>query len=106
MGRSSDGSKKAAAAAGGTAAEGRDSIGADIRHARDNIIILLENTVVLRYRQTFLDPNSFYPVSWIPNPGSSSKNLSILTQNKIFLSTRIPDPDPELLSIPNPDPQH
>ncbi len=47
MGRSSDGSKKAAAAAGGTAAEGRDSIGADIRHGRNNIIILLESSAVI-----------------------------------------------------------
>jgi hypothetical protein len=46
-----------------------------------------------------------------PRSGSESKNLSILTPKKLFLScrkydlgcsSRIPDPDPDLFPIPDP----
>jgi hypothetical protein len=79
------------------------------------------------------DPGSELSPSWIPDLGSSSKNLSILTPKKgkkWFLSSkkydpgcssRIPDPDADFLPfqdpgsrgqkgtqsrIPDPDPQH
>ncbi len=66
------------------------------------------------------DPTFFHPGSrtnfTIPDPGSASKNLSILTQknHKWFLSSmkydpgcssRIPDPDPYFLPIPDPGSQ-
>jgi hypothetical protein len=50
-------------------------------------------------------------LSRIPDPGSASKNLSILTKIKWFLSSRkynpgcssrIPDPDADFLPIPDP----
>ncbi len=67
------------------------------------------------------DPTFFHPRSWIrtvsiPDPGSSSKNLSILTPKKAkkwFLSSkkydpvcssRIPDPDADFLLSRIPDP--
>ena len=84
---------------------------------------------------TFFHPGSRIRTVSIPDPGSSSKNLSILTQKKAikwFLSSkkydpgcssRIPDPDADFLPslipdpgvkkvpnpgsrIPDPDPQH
>jgi hypothetical protein len=64
------------------------------------------------------DPASdFFPsrirIVSIPDPGSASKNLSILTQNNGFYAvgnmilvvhpgSRIPDPDPDFLPIPDP----
>jgi hypothetical protein len=63
------------------------------------------------------DPTFFHPGSRIrttvsiPDPGSASKNLSILTPKKWFLSSRkydlgcssrIPDPDADFLPIPDP----
>jgi hypothetical protein len=62
------------------------------------------------------DPGSdFFPsrIRFVPiaDPESASKNLSILTQKKWFLSSRkydlgcssrIPDPDPDFLPIPDP----
>ncbi len=59
------------------------------------------------------DPNFFQPVSEFfpprfPDPGSASKNLSILTQKivsklpEIWSGLFIPDSDPEFLSIPDP----
>ncbi len=58
-----------------------------------------------------LDPNFFHPGSKffsIPDPGSASKNLSILTQkivlnpSEIWSGLFITNPDPDFLSIPNP----
>ncbi len=40
----------------------------------------------------------------IPDPGSASKNLNILTQKKWFLSSRIYDPGCSSFWIPDPDP--
>jgi hypothetical protein len=63
---------------------------------------------------TFFHPGSELSPSRIPDPGSASKNLSILTPKKPkkgFLSSRkydpgcssrIPDPDADLLPIPDP----
>jgi hypothetical protein len=62
------------------------------------------------------DPGSdFFPyrirIVSIPDPGSASKNLSILTPKNQFLSyrkydpgcsSRIPDPDADFLPIPDP----
>jgi hypothetical protein len=69
---------------------------------------------VLRIRDVYLG-SDFFPsrirtVS-IPDPGSASKNLSILSPKKWFLSSRkydlgcssrIPDPDADFLPIPDP----
>jgi hypothetical protein len=75
---------------------------------------------------TFFHPGSRIRTVSIPDLGTASKNLSILTQKKWFLSSRkydpgcssrIPDPDADFLSIPDPgsrgskrhripDPQH
>ncbi len=58
---------------------------------------------------TFFHPGSRIRTVSIPDPGSSSKNLSILTQKKSKkydpgCSSRIPDPDADFLPsrIPNP----
>jgi hypothetical protein len=63
---------------------------------------------------TFFHPGSRIRTFSIPDPGSSSKNLSILTPKKpkkLFLSSkkydlgcssRIPDPDADFLPIPDP----
>jgi hypothetical protein len=67
---------------------------------------------------TFFHPGSWIPTVSIPDPGSSSKNLSILTPKKAkkwFLSSknmiqvihprsRIPDPDADFLPSWIPDP--
>ncbi len=52
---------------------------------------------MLRIRDVYPDPNFFNPGSRIrffsiPDPGSASKNLSILTQKKWFLTSRKYDP--------------
>ncbi len=77
-------------------------------------------SLVLRIRLFIPDPGStyFHPGSRIRifsilHPGSASKNLSILTQERWFLSSRkydlgcssrirIPNPDPDFLPIPDP----
>ncbi len=77
----------------------------------------MSHSAVLRIRDVY--PGSEYfpfrsriQICFIPDPGSASKNLSILTQ-KLFLSSRkydsdcssrirIPDTDPNFLPIPNP----
>ncbi len=60
---------------------------------------------------TFFHPGSELSPSRIPVPGSASKNLSILTPKKWFLSSRkydpgcssrIPDLDADFLPIPDP----
>jgi hypothetical protein len=63
---------------------------------------------------TFFHPGSRIRTVSIPDPGSASKNLSILTQKKTkkwVLSSRkydpgclsrIPDPDADFLPIPDP----
>ncbi len=70
---------------------------------------------VLRIRDVYPDPGSDFFPSRIPDPnffypGSASKNLSILTPQKWFpnsrkydpgCSFRVPDPDPDFLSIPD-----
>ncbi len=63
---------------------------------------------------TFFHPGSRIQTVYIPDSGSASKNLSILTQkkNKKMVSRKydpglfIPDPDADFLPIPDPDPQH
>ncbi len=70
---------------------------------------------------TFFHPGSRIRTVFIPDPGSSSKNLSILTPKKAkkwFLSSKKYDPDPDAdflpsriqgskrHPIPDPDPQH
>jgi hypothetical protein len=105
---------------------------------KDVVDVLLESTIVpvwpvLGIGMFITDPTFFHPGSRIrifsiPDPGSTSKNLSILTPKKWFLSSmnydpgcssriRIPDTDPDFLPIPDPgyrgskrhripDPQH
>jgi hypothetical protein len=56
------------------------------------------------------DPRSDFfsitdPGSEFFHPGSESKNLSILTRI-LFLSSQKYDPDPDFLSIPDPNSQH
>ncbi len=70
---------------------------------------------VLRIRNVY--PGYRIRIFSIPNPGSASKNFSILTKktvsklSEIWSGLFIPDPDPDFLPIPDPikmapDPEH
>jgi hypothetical protein len=86
-----------------------------------NISMLMARIIVIGKNQCCGSGISEFFPSWIPDPRFASKNLSVLTPKKWFLSFRkydpgsssririltfypfrIPDPDPYFLPIPDP----